>query len=430
MQTKSSAATTARPNTPTLRDAEQAALARWRALPTTTATTPTTPTQAAALPPAAPSTETTMTMAQIVGRITLKVSAKERPARLAPPQRATRRTPLTRAALATTLPMLETRYERVAGTLRLNDKGGVVSRHPALTPWVTFDPQSRDYSIDRYIDGPGLLALSRKVGAKVVFANATFTALAALTPEQRALRRAARRVARRTEAERLDAERTAHALAAAHARAAALEEEAQRRAERALARNTLKAERTALALDLAGEMGVTTAAARRALLDADWSIEDARNALELAAMKAEERKERKEERKEAADALAAAPAKVKTALKGIANQALKGRIALVLDSLKGRLLGVALKAALAAAATTPDANTTLTTDRLQCIIASAVDEERIRRDLAVERKLKMKAAIKARSEEVTNLFARAKGGDKGVPQALTLAITLARKVRG
>jgi hypothetical protein len=310
--------------------------------------------------------------------------------------------------------MLETRYERVAGTLRLNDKGGVVSRHPALTPWVTFDPQSRDYSIDRYIDGPGLLALSRKVGAKVVFANATFTALAALTPEQRALRRAARRVARRTEAERLDAERTAHALAAAHARAAALEEEAQRRAERALARNTLKAERTALALDLAGEMGVTTAAARRALLDADWSIEDARNALELAAMKAEERKERKEERKEAADALAAAPAKVKTALKGIANQALKGRIALVL----------------AAAATTPDANTTLTTDRLQCIIASAVDEERIRRDLAVERKLKMKAAIKARSEEVTNLFARAKGGEKGTPQALTLAITLARKVRG
>jgi hypothetical protein len=42
----------------------------------------------------------------------------------------------------------------------------------------------------------------------------------------------------------------------------------------------------------------------------------------------------------------------------------------------------------------------------------------------------MKAAIKARSEEVTNLFARAKGGEKGTPQALTLAITLARKVRG
>lgn len=398
MAKKISAATTARPTTPTLRDAEKAALARWSALPTTTTTT--TPTQAAALPPAAPPTETTM--AQILGRIPLK----ERPARLAPtasPQRATRRTPLTIAALKTALPI-----------------------------WKTFTPALRVYNIDRYIDAPGLAALAHKMGAKVVFTNDALTTLAALDPEQRALRRDAlrdaRRAARRAEAERLDAERTAIAQAAARATARALEEAAQRRAERALAQVALKKERTALALALAGELTVTTAAARRALADAEWNMEDARRALELAAMKAEERKERKEERKEASDALSAAPGKVKTALKAVKNQTLKGRIALALAELKGRLLAVGLKAALAlaAAATTPDANTTLTTDRIHRVVNDAVMEEEQRAAFRTARKLKVKTALK----EVTNCLARAKGGEKGTPQALTLSISLSLKVRG
>ena len=317
------------------------------------------------------------------------LAATEKAPRAAAPASTPAATPaLTlRQRLDASLPMNETRYRRVEGNkLAGDEKGAIISRAPVAAPWVTFTPAAAIYSVDRYIDREGRAALARKMGAEVEFAAPAHTALAALSA-----------AARRTEAQRLDAQRAKRAAAYARweaERQLCLEEQrAADRAARAKAKAKANADRKAQRLE-----------AQR--------LKDEAKAKARADRKAQ-RLEAKADRK-GAQPLSAAARRLLAALR-----ALGGRLVPYAQSRLARAQGGVGMAATVKAL----AKVARWWGRAKQLDGYDLDviECDFTRAYTIVLPICERAAVRA---------SRPLNKDKGVPQALTLALTLARKVRG